>query len=258
MTASDRVRYRIDLAFHGAQFHGWQRQPGLRTVQGELEMWLSRLLPDHDPVTLTGAGRTDAGVHAEHMVAHFDSHSIIDPAQLTLRLQAALPDDISVLGLVPVTGDFHARFSAVARTYVYRICTCPNPFGRDRAWRIPPAFSLEIAQDAASRILGGHDFSGFCLAASQRESMTCLVRESRWEQIEDGYAYQVTANRFLHGMVRLLVGTMADISRGRWPAQRMEEILERKDVRLCGMAAPPHGLTLVQIEYPDSVVPRPD
>jgi len=250
MTGPDRVRYRIDVAFHGARFHGWQRQPGLRTVQGELETWLSRLLPGQESVTLTGAGRTDAGVHAEHMVAHFDSASSIDAAQLIFRLKAAVPDDISILGLVPVTGDFHARYSAVARTYVYRICTRPTPFGRDRAWRIPPAFEFALAQDAASRILGEHDFSGFCLAASQRESMTCLVRESRWEQIEDGYAYRVTANRFLHGMVRLIVGTMADISRGRWPVQRMEDILRSKDVRLCGTAAPPHGLTLVRIAYP--------
>jgi tRNA pseudouridine38-40 synthase len=242
-------RYRVDLAFHGARFHGWQRQPGLCTVQGELETWLSRMLPGDDPVAVTGAGRTDAGVHAEHMVAHFDSAPVPDPAQLAARLSAALPADIVIHKIAPVAGDFHARYSAATRTYVYRIDTRSTPFGRDRSWRIPKTFDLPIAQVAAERVLGLHDFAGFCRAGSRRESMACVVHRSLWDQTTDGFAYHIKANRFLHGMVRLLVGTMVEISWGRWPVTRMDEILEKKDVRLCGTVAPPHGLTLARIEY---------
>lgn len=250
-------RYRIDLAFHGADFHGWQRQPNARTVQGELETWLTRILGGHDPIAVTGAGRTDAGVHAEHMVAHFNAALNSDPAQLAARLSSVLPDDISILGISAVSGDFHARYGAVARTYVYRIDSRRTPFGRDRSWRIPRPFDLPVAQDAAIRVLGVHDFTGFCRAASRRDSMDCVIRESRWEQTGEGFAYHITANRFLHGMVRLLAGTMVEISWGRWPAARMEAILTSKDVRLCGMIAPPHGLTLARIEYPGDKA-RPD
>ena len=258
MTASTQTsRYRIDLAFHGAAFHGWQRQPELRTVQGELETWLTRIIGGGNPVAVTGAGRTDAGVHAEHMVAHFDTAGNLDTAQLLGRLTAALPEDISIEQVSQVSQDFHARYSAVARSYVYRVDSRRNPFGRDRSWRIPRPFEFAIAQDAAQRILGAHDFTGFCRAASRRESMECTVHDSHWERTGEGFAYQVTANRFLHGMVRLLVGTMVEISWGRWPVARMEEIIAAKDVRLCGMIAPPHGLTLAHIAYPGESQ-RPD
>jgi tRNA pseudouridine38-40 synthase len=221
-------------------------------------MWLSRLLGGDHPVAVTGAGRTDAGVHAEHMVAHFDSALSGDPAQWAARLSAAMPEDISIHRVIPVSRDFHARYSAVARTYVYRIDSRRTPFGRDRSWRIPRAFDFTVAQDAAERILGVHDFTGFCRAASQRESMACNVHDSRWEQAGEGFAYHIKANRFLHGMVRLLVGTMVEISWGRWPVTRMEDILASMDVRLCGMVAPPHGLTLARIEYPDDDGWHPD
>jgi len=243
-------RYRIDLAFHGAEFHGWQRQPNLRTVQGELETWLTRIVGGGEPVAVTGAGRTDAGVHAEQMVAHFDAPLDLDTHELVERLSATLPEDISIQTIHPVTADFNARYSAISRSYIYRIDYRRTPFGRDRSWRIPRPFNLPVAQDAAQQILGVHDFTGFCRAISRRESMDCTVHHSTWEQTGEGCAYHITANRFLHGMVRLLVGTMVEISWGRWPVERMREILDAKDVRLCGMIAPPHGLTLAHIGYP--------
>ncbi len=221
-------------------------------------MWLSRIFGDNHPVAVTGAGRTDAGVHAEQMVAHFDSPLSSDPAQMATRLSAALPEDISVHRVIPVSRDFHARYSAVARTYVYRIDTRRTPFGRDRSWRIPRSFDITIGQDAAERILGIHDFTGFCRAASRRESMACDVQESHWAQTGEGFTYHIRANRFLHGMVRLLVGTMVEISWGRWAVTRMDDIIAGKDVRQCGMVAPPHGLTLARIEYSDDDGRHPD
>jgi tRNA pseudouridine38-40 synthase len=244
------MRYRVDLAFHGAAFHGWQRQPGLRTVQGELEGWVQKLLRTETPITLTGAGRTDAGVHAEVMVAHFDVGGEFDHEDLTYRLSAALPDDLTVKQVMPVSNDFHARYSAIAKTYVYRLSTERTPFARDRVWHFHGDFDYDTAVAAANLIIGNHDFSGFCRAKSRKPNSACHVLNSLWRATETGYQYDIRANRFLHGMVRLLIGTMAEIARGRWPAARMTEILESCDVRLCGPVVPAHGLTLADIEYP--------
>ena len=244
------MRYRVDLSFHGAGFHGWQRQLHDRTVQGELESWLTRLLAATEQIAVTGAGRTDAGVHASAMVAHFDTELSFDPVHLTLRLQAAIPPDLVVHRVSPAPQGFHARYSAVARGYEYHITNRPSPFDRDRVWYVPGRLSMADLKAAATLVLGRHDFSGFCIAASRKEQNTCDLTHSSWECVGETIVYRARADRFLHMMVRLLVGTMVDIGRGRWSPGRMEEILTSRDVKLCGAAAPPHGLTLVAVEYP--------
>lgn len=247
------MRYRLDIAFHGAEFHGWQRQSELRTVQGELELWLSRLLGMAEGIAVTGAGRTDAGVHASGMVAHFDVDREIDCEQLALRLHAALPPDLVVNRVSPVGPGFHARYSAIARYYQYRMTTARTPFNRDCIWHVPGPLDLAAMHEAAAAILGSHDFSGFCVAASRKEENSCDVSRSEWEVQDSLLIYHVRADRFLHMMVRLLVGTMVDIGRGRWTPGEIGAILAGGDVRRCGTAAPPEGLTLVQVEYPDGL-----
>lgn len=244
------MRYRIELAYHGADFHGWQRQLHLRTVQGELELWLSRLLGLQEGIAITGAGRTDAGVHASGMVAHFDSDLPLDCDRLTLRLHAALPPDLVVTRIVPTQPGFHARYSATARTYEYRCTSRRSPFDRDRLWHVSGPLDLAALECAAAAVIGIHDFAGFCIAASRKQENTCHVTRSSWECAGDLLIYHVRSDRFLHMMVRLLVGAMMDIGRGRWSPGRMEEILKARDVRLCSAAAPAHGLTLVAVEYP--------
>ena len=244
------TRYKLECAYHGARFHGWQRQPNSRTVQGELEMWLGRLLNrSEDSVNLNGAGRTDAGVHAEQMVAHFDFDQSFDVDLILNRLRAALPPDLVVSSLARVNGDFHARYCARWRIYSYTIQSHPNPFGRDRSWAIASELSADILITIAGSVLGEHDFRGFCLAGSQKEDCRCVVHDSRWKKSGTQWEYRIKADRFLHQMVRLLVGTMVDAALGRMPAARVSEILAGGDVRLCGSAAPPHGLTLLKIGY---------
>lgn len=245
------MRYRLDVAYHGREFHGWQVQPGLRTVQGELESWLARLLGS--PITLIGAGRTDAGVHAEFLPTHFNTPDRIDEQHLYQRLKAALPTDIAVLGLHAVSEHFHARYSAIERTYIYRVRLGFWPFGRDREWQVAGEVNIARLRECAKLILGSHDFSGFCLAQSQRENNQCNVRFAEWAIDGNACIFTVRADRFLHQMVRLLVGTSVEAARGRWTAERISDILRTKDVRLCGGAAPPHGLTLVRVDYPDGV-----
>jgi tRNA pseudouridine38-40 synthase len=243
-------RYRLDIAYHGSNFSGWQRQPDQRTVQGELELWLGRLLHSPGPIPVTGAGRTDTGVHADHMVAHFNGATAIDPNELQSRLAAALPSDIVVPRITAVSESFHARFSAQSRTYRYRLTGTRSPFDRDRVWLIRSALEVRRLEECAGMILGTHDFSGFCKAGSQKEDNRCRIALSEWRTAADEQVFQISANRFLHEMVRLLVGTMVAVAVGRLPRERISEIIKSGDVRLCGDAAPPHGLTLDRIEYP--------
>jgi tRNA pseudouridine38-40 synthase len=247
------MRYRLDVAYHGRDFHGWQKQPGLRAVQGELEMWISRLLDSDSAVAITGAGRTDAGVHALALPAHFDSPVLIDEIHLQHRLRAALPQDMSILRLHRVADDFHARYSAIARRYTYKIHLGAWPFDRDREWQIHKLLDVGTLRASAAAVLGQHDFSGFCRTISQRENNRCHVTESRWDNDGDRLVYTVRADRFLHEMVRLMVGTFVASARGRWTPDYIPEILRSGDVRLCGDAAPPHGLTLEKVEYPAGV-----
>lgn len=252
------MRYRVDVAFHGAEFHGWQRQPGLRTVQGELEAWIARLLGDSFEVSVVGAGRTDAGVHAIHMPAHFDRPDPIDAYSLHHRLRVALPEDLKVLALYRVDDNFHARYSAISRRYVYRVRLGHWPFDRDREWQIHDDLDFEVLQACADAIVGPHDFRGFCLRESHRENNCCNVMESTWQQSGPLLTYTIRADRFLHEMVRLIVGTNVAAARGRWDAGRVSEILTSRKTGLCGDAAPAHALTLEEVQYPSHLGVRGD
>ncbi len=247
------MRYRLDVAFHGAEFHGWQRQPGLRTVQGELETWIARLLGESPEVSVVGAGRTDAGVHATIMPTHFDQAAPIDSKKLLRRLQVALPEDLTALNLHPVADSFHARYSASSRRYHYRVRLGHWPFDRDREWQIYDELDFSVLQSCADLVMGEHDVRGFCLANSMRVNNRCHVMESSWQQSGPLLTYTVRADRFLHEMVRLLVGTFVSAARGRWDCERVSEILRTGQVERCGDAAPPHGLTLEEVVYPPGI-----
>jgi tRNA pseudouridine38-40 synthase len=247
------MRYRIDVAYHGREFHGWQKQPGLRTAQGELEIWLSRLLAGGAEISVTGAGRTDTGVHSLNTPAHFDWPERIDTKALEHRLRAALPNDLRVTSLHIVADDFHARYSAIARQYSYRIRLGAWPFDRDRQWQIHDTLALEALENCARLVLGEHDFSGFCRAGSVRQNNRCVVTESNWTFDSPILTYSIRADRFLHEMIRLMMGTFVAIARGRWGVEHVSDILRTKDVEQCGDAAPAHGLTLERVEYPDGV-----
>lgn len=247
------MRYRIDVAYHGRDFHGWQKQPGLRTVQGELEIWLSRLVGSGADIPITGAGRTDTGVHSLCTPAHFDWPEWIDTQALEHRLRVALPNDLRVILLYQVADDFHARYSAVARQYSYRIRLGTWPFDRDREWQIHDALDVDVLEKCAHTLVGRHDFSGFCRAESVRQNNCCTVTESKWTIEPPCLTYTIRADRFLHEMIRLIMGTFVAAARGRWGVERICEIMRTGNVGLCGDAAPAHGLTLERVEYPSGV-----
>jgi tRNA pseudouridine38-40 synthase len=245
----------IQLVLHydGAGFAGWQRQPGERTVQGVIEDALFRLCEEH--IAVLGAGRTDAGVHAIGQAAGVHVPEKWTTDSLRRALNAVLPDDVWVLRAHEMIPSFHARYDAVSRTYVYRIATgedAESPFRR--RWALPWARGLdeEALHQSAASIQGEHSFRAFAVKGTAREDddHRCSVLESDWKKSDDGWTFTIRANRFLHHMVRFLVGTMLDIAAERRPAADLAELLHSDDNQRTSPPAPSHALYLQAVEYP--------
>lgn len=252
-------RLRLDLAYDGAAFHGWAAQggTGLRTVQGELEGWLERLL--RRPAEVTCAGRTDAGVHARGQVAHLDTLPGEDPAELACllarRLPRALPADLVVRRVGVAPPGFDARFAAVWRRYVYRLtdAPAPDPLVRGHVVRVPAPLDVPAMDAAGAALLGLHDFGAFCKhregATTIRTLLDCATRRV------DGAAtgrveVTVRADAFCHSMVRSLVGALVDVGRGRRPAGWPASLLDSDRRAGAVTVLPPHGLVLEEVGYP--------
>ena len=245
------MRYFITFAYNGTSFHGSQSQPNGNTVQAEMEQAFATIL--RQPVSLTFAGRTDAGVHAEQMVAHFDFDSPL-PANLAGRLNNLLPASIAVRDICRVADDAHARFDALARTYYYRITTRKNPFLCVNHTRVAPGLDFEAMNKAAQLLLGKQDFASFCRVHTDVKTTICDVREARWIQTSETEAYFViSADRFLRNMVRAVVGTLFDIGRGKMTEAQLAEIIAAHNRCKAGHSAPAEGLSLVKIIYPEEL-----
>jgi len=238
---------RLLLEYDGTDFIGWQRQETGRSVQGEIETVLGQVL--QEKVNLIGAGRTDAGVHARGQVANFRTGSLLDLGQIRGALLGLLTEEIALRGIEEVPENFHARFMAKGRTYSYQITRVPKALLRRTSWCVKYPLDVAVMNLAAGSILGEHDFESFCRTASAVEHYRCSVRGSAWESSGEELRYTISADRFLHGMVRALVGTMVDIGRGYSTIGQFGEILARKDRREAGPAAPARGLVLESVLY---------
>ena len=246
------MRYFITFAYDGTSFHGSQTQPNGNTVQTEMEAAFATIL--RQPVALTFAGRTDAGVHAEKMIAHFDFPDPL-PANFGARLNNLLPPTIAVTGLSPVTDEAHARFDALERTYYYRIITRKDPFLFQTHTRVAPGLDFEAMNNAAKLLLGKQDFASFCRTHTDVKTTICDVREARWVQVSDTEAYFViSADRFLRNMVRAVVGTLFEVGRGKMTTAQFADIIASHNRCRAGHSAPAEGLSLVQIKYPRDLV----
>ena len=245
------MRYFIVFSYNGTSFHGSQRQPNGNTVQAEMESAFATIL--RQAVPLTFAGRTDAGVHAEKMVAHFDFPDML-PANFGARLNNLLPPSIAIRDLYPVTDDAHARFDATERTYFYRITTRKDPFLYINHARVAPGLDFEAMNEAAERLLGKQDFASFCRTHTDVKTTICDVRQARWIRVNDTESYFViTADRFLRNMVRAVVGTLFEVGKGRMTTTQFADIIAAHDRCRAGHSAPPEGLSLVEIQYPETI-----
>ncbi|MBR1889354.1 MAG: tRNA pseudouridine(38-40) synthase TruA [Alloprevotella sp.] len=243
------MRYFIEFSYDGTAYHGWQVQPNARSVQAELNRALSLLL--RQEVNTTGAGRTDAGVHALKMYAHFDAELIESIDQCVYRLNRILPQDIAVYGIRQVESDSHARFDAVSRTYHYFVYTQKNPFRQHYAFRLPYKVDFALMNRAALELLTIEDFSSFCKAHSQAHTHICHVEKAEWTEVEpDLWRFEIRADRFLRNMVRAIVGTLIDVGRGKISVDDFKEVIARRDRCAAAESVPGEALFLVDIVYP--------
>ena len=263
------MRYFIELSYDGTAYHGWQIQPNGESVQGVLQRALSTLM--RQEIVVTGAGRTDAGVHAAMMVAHFN---VEDPlptppvregreAQsaedyLVYRLNGMLPPDIAIHRIYPVADDAHARFSARARTYYYYVHTRKSPFLRDRSWRLISTPDFESMNRAARLLLEYEDFTSFSKLNTDTKTNICHVTSARWVQLSDHeWRFEITADRFLRNMVRAIVGTLMEVGRGQLTLDGFRQVIELQDRCAAGDSVPARGLFLQKVEYSDPLLTLP-
>ena len=243
----------IQLVLHydGTGFSGWQRQPDRRTVQGDLEAALSRICAQTTPAL--GSGRTDAGVHARGQAVGVRVAEKWTPASLRRALNAVLPDDVWVAH--PMRDDFHARYDAVARRYSYLVGTdreSESPFRRRTEWSIRRPLDRRLLDEGAALIRGEHCFRGFAVrgTAPADDDHRCIVAQAGWSDRPGGLVFQIEANRFLHHIVRFLVGTMIDVAIGRRPLAELETLLTATDNSAVSPPAPAHALSLDRVTYP--------
>ena len=245
------IRYCCQLAYDGTDFHGFQRQAGnLRTVQSVVETVLSEL--QGEEVRITGAGRTDAGVHAEGQVIHFDISREVVPIERFVRVaNSRLPCDVSLLSVRVVPREFHARFSATSKTYRYRIWRreTPSPFYVRYSWHYPQELDWQAIQTAAGLFRGKQDFAALCAAGSSVTNTVRNVARAEWIQNGDFWEFWTSADGFLYKMVRAMVGLSVEVGRGFLRLSDLEQILQNKKRERRIYSAPPHGLCLMQVDY---------
>ncbi|HEY4485425.1 MAG TPA: tRNA pseudouridine(38-40) synthase TruA [Nitrospiria bacterium] len=243
---------KLVLEYDGARYHGWQRQPDRPTVQGALEKAVSTVA--QAPIPVTGAGRTDSGVHAEGQTAHFKTESRLKPGEWMRALNSLLPEDIAVRSVENVSNKFHARYSAKGKIYRYRIFNSrsPRPLGRHYRWTVFIPLNISTMRAAAKAFLGRHDFSSLQSADPSREaarSAVCAIRRIALGRKGDELTITIEADRFLKQMARTLVGTLVEVGRGRRRPEEMKALIRSRDRRRCGVTAPPQGLCLVKVKY---------
>ncbi|ETN94951.1 tRNA pseudouridine(38-40) synthase TruA [Zhouia amylolytica] len=245
------MRYFLEFSYNGKNYHGWQIQPNGITVQEMLEKALSTLL--RKEIKVIGAGRTDTGVHAKQMYAHFDVDESLDVLVLQKKLNSFLPADIAVHDLFLVDDEAHTRFDAIERTYEYWITARKNPFLTYAAYYLKYDLDVEAMNDAAKLLFEFKDFQCFSKSNTDVKTYFCDVKEAYWKYDGEKLVFTVTADRFLRNMVRAIVGTLLDVGKGKISKDDVKKIIESKNRSKAGVSVPAHGLYLVKVKYPSSI-----
>ncbi len=243
------MRFFITLSYDGTRYHGWQVQPNGPSVQEKLQWALSTIL--RQDIQVTGAGRTDAGVHARMMVAHFDVETMDYELQdLTYKLNRLLPQDIAIQKMESVSDEMHARFSAISRTYHYYIHTLKDPFLRAYSCELHYPLDFQLMNEAAAILMTYEDFGAFCKAHADVKTTLCHITAAQWHQTSpSSWYFEITANRFLRNMVRAVVGTLIDVGRGRLSLDDFRKVVEGKRRTEAGESMPANALFLEEVKY---------
>lgn len=248
------MRYFLELSYDGADFHGWQRQPNAGSVQERIEDALSIVFRKETPIV--GAGRTDTGVHARRMFAHFDVGDPITDSTAVLRsLNRMVGSSVALIRLIPVADDAHARFDAIERSYKYFVVFEKSPFLRNSSWLSPSQLDVDLMNQAAHELLLVKDFTSFAKLHTDVKTNICDVRHAGWEQYDnpygiEGIVFTIRADRFLRNMVRAVVGTLVDVGRGKLSLPDFMEVIEAKNRCAAGTSMPAAGLFLWDVKYP--------
>ena len=244
------MRYFIQLSYNGKDFHGWQNQPNAITVQEVIEDALTKLL--RAPIEIVGAGRTDAGVHAQMMIAHFETDQTLND-NLVFKLNSFLPKSIAIQSIKAVKEDAHARFDALSRSYIYRISLVKDVFNFEQSYFFKNKLNVDEMNRAAKILFEYKDFQCFSRSNTDVKTYNCKMMHAQWSVDGDELIFEISADRFLRNMVRAIVGTMLDIGVGKMKVEALHNIIQSKDRSNAGASAPAHGLYLTNIEYPNTV-----
>lgn len=245
------MRYFIELSYNGKAYHGWQNQPNAISVQEVVEDALSKLL--QTKIDVVGAGRTDAGVHAEQLFAHFDFDESIDSEKLIFKLNSFLPKDISVQRIFVVKADAHARFDALSRTYNYKISLKKDVFNSDGSYYLKHQLDIDKMNEAAKILFDYRNFKCFSRSNTDVKTYHCTIMMAEWRSQNNQLIFTIKADRFLRNMVRAIVGTILDVGLGKTTIEEFHGIIKSEDRTKAGASVPAHGLYLSIIEYPKSI-----
>lgn len=247
-----QLRYFLEIAYKGTNYHGWQLQPNAISVQECVNNALSTVL--RTLIDVVGAGRTDTGVHASQIFAHFDVEKKINAYKLVYKVNSILPNDIVVKNMMSVENDAHARFTALSRSYEYRLFLGRNPFEIDTAWQLNNTKLNVVKMNEAAQILLTYtNFKCFCRSKTAVKTYNCKITEAVWEQKGNSLIFHITADRFLRNMVRAVVGTLLDVGKGKNTIEEFKQIIESKNRCNAGTSAPAQGLFLTQVSYPKTI-----
>ena len=242
------MRYFIELSYNGKAYHGWQIQPNAATVQEVLQDALSMLLKED--IAIVGAGRTDAGVHAKQMYAHFNSEAEISNDDLMHKLNSFLPKDIAIHQISEVQDEAHARFDASSRSYIYRIAKTKNVFNHDYSYYFKLPLDIEKMNKACKALFEYTNFKCFSRSNTDVKTYNCKIMHAEWKQEKNELVFYIKADRFLRNMVRAIVGTMINVGLGKTTIEQFQEIIKSQDRTKAGASVPGHALYLSKIEYP--------
>jgi len=244
------MRYFFEISYNGSRYHGWQNQANAVGVQHVVEDVLSKLM--REKIDIIGSGRTDSGVHCAQQFFHADFKSELKTEDLTHRLNSFLPKDIAIRSIAKVKENAHARYDARERSYEYLITTRKNPLLAGYSHYFFKPIDVEAMNRAAKLLVGEHDFTSFSKVNTDVNHFVCHIKKARWKKKGDLLEFEISANRFLRGMVRAIVGTLLDVGTGKISLRDFQEIIKNKDRKKAGMNVPAEGLFLVRVKYPSS------